>query len=290
MSKTRLQIAIVLRQRCGSCFIGLALLLPATSSLHAQRPDTTSLPRIPLFTHNDAYLAAFFLVGTVALAPFDKHIAGELQQPAPQTNRFLQNLSTDVRVIAVPGAVIIGTSMYVVGRVTHVERLADLGLHGEEAIGVATVVNTAIKWTAGRARPFVVKDTNPWDYQLFRGLRNGRDYSSFPSGHAMSAFAAAAAVSNEVSRWWPQSRWYVGTAMYGGATLVALSRLYNNQHWASDVIMAAGIGTFAGNKVVRFNHRTDPNNRVDRWLLSTSVQPTPRGGFAIVWSLAPGGR
>jgi membrane-associated phospholipid phosphatase len=290
MGTTRRQITTRLRRCCGSCFIELALLVPGSSSVAAQPTDTTSLPRIPLFTRNDAYLGAFFLVGTVALAPFDKHIAGELQQPAPQTNRLLQNLSNDVRVIAVPGAVIIGTSMYVVGRIAHIERLADLGLHGEEAIGVATVVNTAIKWTAGRARPFVVKDTNPTDYQLFRGLRKGRDYSSFPSGHAMSAFAAAAAVSNEVSRWWPRSRWYVGTAMYGGATAVALSRLYNNQHWASDVIMAAGIGTFAGNKVVRFNHRTHPNNRVDRWLLSTSVQPTQHGGFAIVWSLAPEGR
>ena len=291
MRKGRLRIGSRLRIRCRSCFIGLALLSPATSTLAAQRPDTTSLPRIPLFTRNDAYLGAFFLVGTLALAPFDKRIAGELQRPAPQTNHFLQNLSTDVRVLAVPGSVIIGTSMYIVGRVAHVDRLADLGLHGEEAIGVANVVNTAIKWTAGRARPYVVRDTNPHDYQLFRGLRQGRDYSSFPSGHAMAAFAAAAAVSNEVSRWWPQSRWYVGTAMYGGATLVALSRLYNNQHWASDVIMAAGIGTFAGNKVVRFNHRTHPNNRIDRWLLSASVQPAPQGGFAIVWSLAPeGGR
>jgi membrane-associated phospholipid phosphatase len=248
--------------------------------------QAAAAPRVPLFTRNDAYLGAFFVVGTVALAPFDKRIAGRLQQPSAQEHQFLQKLSTGVRVIAVPGSVIIGTSMYVVGRLADIEPLADLGLHGEEAIAVATVLNTAIKWTVGRARPYAVNDTNPFDYQFLRGLRRGRDFSSFPSGHAMAAFAAAAAVSNETSRWWPNARWFVGTAMYTGATAVALSRLYNNQHWASDVIMAAGIGTFAGNKVVRFNHRTHPNNSIDRWLLATSIVPT-QTGYAFAWSVVP---
>ena len=76
--------------------------------------------------------------------------------------------------------------------------------------------------------------------------------------------------------------------MYGGATMVALSRMYNNQHWASDVIMAAGIGTFAGNKVVRFNHRTALGNRIDRWLLSTSIVPDAHGGVSLGWTVAPG--
>jgi membrane-associated phospholipid phosphatase len=253
----------------------------------AQAPIGTPAPRVPLFTRDDAYLGAFFIAGTLALYPFDKRIAAELQEPSPQTNRFLENLATDVRLIADPGSILIGTSMYAVGRLAHVKPLADLGLHGEEAIAAATVVNTAIKWTVGRARPYVVRDTNPNDYGFMRGLRKGNDYSSFPSGHTMAAFAAAAVVSNEASRWWPGSQWYVGTAMYGGATLVALSRMYNNKHWASDVIMAAGIGTFAGNKVVRFNHRTNPNNKLDRWLLSTSVAPTGDGRLSITWSLAP---
>ncbi|HTI64690.1 MAG TPA: phosphatase PAP2 family protein [Gemmatimonadaceae bacterium] len=254
---------------------------------YAQSADTTTLSRISLFTRDDAYLGAFFALGTLALRPLDKRIAGELQEPSPQTNRVLKNLATDVRLIADPGSLIIGTSMYAVGRIAHKPELADLGLHGEEAIGLATVVTTAIKWTAGRARPYVVRDTNPSDFGLMRGFSRGSDYSSFPSGHTMSAFAAAAVVANEASRWWPGSQWYVGTVMYAGAVAVALSRMYDNKHWATDVIMGAGIGTFAGNKVVRFNHRTNPRNRLDRWLLSASVTPTGHGGLAVAWSLWP---
>jgi membrane-associated phospholipid phosphatase len=255
--------------------------------LCAQVADT-SAAHVKLFTRDDAWLGAAFLVGTAALAPLDKSIANRLQNPHTQANRLFQNLATDVRLVAVPGSVIIGTSLYVVGKVGHMERVADLGLHGTEAILVGNVVNTAIKWTVGRARPYAVNDSNPSDYQFLRGLKKGRDYSSLPSGHALAAFAAAAAVTNEATRSWPGSQWYVGTAMFGGATMVALSRLYNNQHWASDVILAAGIGTFAGNKVVRYHHRTNPGNRLDRWLLGATVVPDGAGGYAIGWSLIPG--
>ena len=265
--------------------VSVLLAIAPLASSNAQAAD--SLKRIPLFTRNDAYLAGFFVVATVALAPLDKAIAGKLQNKSTQANRLFQNLSTDVRVVAVPGSVIIGSSLYAVGRLTHTERVADLGLHGLEAIGIGNAINTAIKWTAGRARPYAVADTNARDYEFLRGFRKGNAFSSFPSGHTFAAFAAAAAVTNETSRWWPGSQWYVGTAMFGGATAVGLSRLYNNQHWASDVIMAAGIGTFAGNKIVRFNHRTSPHNRFDRWLLGASIMPAGSDGFAVTWSLLP---
>jgi membrane-associated phospholipid phosphatase len=68
--------------------------------------------------------------------------------------------------------------------------------------------------------------------------------------------------------------------MYGGAALIGLSRMYENRHWASDVIMGAAIGTFAGTKVVRY-HRTHPGNRVDRWLLNASVSPSDLGHITL---------
>lgn len=271
----------------GRCIPLLALIAraPGVMAQQSEPRDSTSRATLPLFTRDDAYLGGFFIAATAALAPFDRHIALELEKPGSQASHVVQNLSTDVRLIADPGSVIIGAGMYITGRLAHQPKLADLGLHGEEAIVVSAILGTAIKWTTGRARPYVVADSNARDYQFLRGLRKGNAYSSFPSGHVMAAFSAAAAVSNEAARWWPQSRWYVGTAMYTGATAVAFSRMYNDKHWASDVILGAGIGTFAGNKVVRYHHRTNPSNRLDRWLLGLTVMPTPRGDLAIGWSL-----
>jgi len=254
--------------------------------------QTDTISHRPLFTYRDAILAGAFVVGTVAAFPFDKHYAIQLQDTSRQDNRFYNDAANTVRTIAEPGAWIIGGSMYAVGRLAHVPRLADLGWHGTEAVLVGGILGGAIKGVAGRSRPYLtVKPDgtpNPRDFQFFRGFKKGNAYESFPSGHAIAAFAAASAVSNETSRWWPQSRWIIGPAMYGGATLVGLSRMYNNKHWASDVLLGAAIGTFAGNKVVRYHH-SHKGNRLDRWILGANLSPAPNGhGWALSWSVEPG--
>jgi membrane-associated phospholipid phosphatase len=102
----------------------------------------------------------------------------------------------------------------------------------------------------------------------------------------VAAFAAAAVVTGETSHNAPNTTWIVAPVMYGGAALVAVSRMYNNQHWASDVLIGAGIGTFAGLKVVRYDN-THPNNRLDRIFLSGSLVPNETGGRTLHWSLIP---
>ena len=94
---------------------------------------------------------------------------------------------------------------------------------------------------------------------------------------AAAGFAAAAAVVSETDRWWPEATIYVAPLMYGGAALIGVSRMYNNKHWASDVVMGAAIGTFAGLKVVRYHH-SHPDNKIDEWLLGVTIRPGPDGG------------
>jgi membrane-associated phospholipid phosphatase len=93
-------------------------------------------------------------------------------------------------------------------------------------------------------------------------------------------FAAAAAVTSETSKWWPNATWVIAPVMYGGATMIAASRMYNNKHWASDVVMGAAIGTFSGLKVVRYSH-SHPSNRIDKWLLHPHVEKKPDGSVAV---------
>jgi membrane-associated phospholipid phosphatase len=232
------------------------------------------------------------VVGTVALRKEDERWAERLQNPRNQTNRLLQDVATGVRTIADPGSFIIGGTLYIVGRATKKRDVADLGLHGTEAIVVGGVVATVLKGAFGRARPYVRPPTDstgfdPNNWSFGRGYTQ-EQYRSFPSGHTVAAFAAAAAVTSESTRWLPRWKWVIGPAMYGGAALVGLSRMYNNKHWASDVMMGAAIGTFAGTKIVRFHHRTNPDNKFDKWLLSASVTPAmDGGGMALSWSVLP---
>ncbi len=255
----------------------------ATNAAHAQA-DTLGDPR-PLFTYRDLVLAGSVAVVTMAARPFDDRMAALLQDSSTQDSRKIQKVATFVRTVATPGSYVIGGSMYVVGRLSKNERLADLGWHGTESLIVGELVAVVIKGTMGRQRPYVLP-RNSNSYQLFRGFGGPDQFRSFPSGHATSAFAAAAAVSSETSRWWPETRWIIGPILYTGAALTGVSRMYNNRHWASDVLVGAGIGTFAGLKIVRYHH-THPGNRLDKWLLSGSLIPTDDGGHTVRWSIVP---
>ena len=260
-----------------------AAVLAASSIAEAQPADTTHISREPLFTARDAWVAAGFVAGTFALYPADRYFARKLQSPGNQENRFLRNTAADFRWMGTPGSLYIGASMYAVGRLAKIDRMADLGLHGTEALFIASGTVDLVKGLAGRARPYAdIKD--PRNFGLARGFKQGDQYRSFPSGHSAMGFAAAAAVTSETSKWWPDATWYIAPVMYGGATLIAASRMYNNKHWASDVALGAAIGTFAGTKVVRYHH-SHPGNRIDKWLLHPHVQKTPDGGVAVGMSI-----
>lgn len=269
--------------RCALAAGLLALTVANTGRAQEARPDTAVIPDRQLFHRSDLYVAAGFAFGTVAMFPIDRHLAQQIRDPNLQTNTTLSRFADAARFFGGPGPVIIGPSMYVIGRVAHIPRMAELGLHGTEALAVGGAITTVLKIAAGRSRPEFSSDTNPHDFAFGRGRRNDH-YKSFPSGHATMAFSAAAAVVAETHEWWPQSTWYIAPIMFGGATAVGLSRMYNDQHWASDVVMGAAIGTFAGLKTVRFNH-THTGNRIDQILLGARVVPTP-SGTAVAWNIS----
>ena len=235
-----------------------------------------------LFTWRDAVLAAGFAGLTVAMFPADERIARRLQDSTTQANQFFGRAATATEYIADPGSIVIGVSLYGVGRLAHWREVEDLGLHGTEAVVLSGIVTGVIKDVAGRARPYVTGDSSSRDFRFGRGLSGG-EFQSFPSGHTSAAFAAASVVTSESQRWSPNLVWVVGPAMYGGAALVGLSRMYHNVHWASDVVVGAGIGTFSGIKVVRYSHGHS-NNLIDRTLLGVSLVPMGDGRVAAGWS------
>ncbi len=262
--------------------------LNATVAL-AQTPAAVTDPRdtthaqhqAPFFTEKDALLAGAFVIATATMFPLDKEFALRLQKH--DEGSLLNKASTGVEYIASPGAYFIGGGLYAIGKLGKMDRVADLGWHGTEAVALAELTTYMIKGIAGRGRPFVSEGEVPTDFDPGRGFKTG-NFASFPSGHTTTAFSAAAAVTNETTRWWPKSTWIVGPLMYGGATAVGLSRMYHNRHWASDVVVGAMIGTFAGRKVVQYAHG-HPGNKLDRFMLRTSMVPDGHGGRMITVSV-----
>jgi membrane-associated phospholipid phosphatase len=256
------------RLRC----ISLFALIPFCGT-QAQLADTI-FHKTPLITGKDLVMAAGFGVATVVVSPLDRYFANRLQDSSTQSNRWLHGAATGFRILGSPGSLAAGAGLYLIGKASDKTRTAALGAHSVEAILLADLFGGGMKVFFGRARPFADPDNN-YDFQLMRGLSSDK-YRSFPSGHSINAFAFASTVSRETEIWWPRSRWYIGSVMYGGATLVGLSRMYNNQHWASDVLGGAAVGTIVGLKVVKYQH-SHPGNRVDRALVSVNITPAATG-------------
>ena len=285
--------------------LSLALLAPSVQLASAQTPsapsvspDTTSpdsgtvvqqgqvrplvVPR-GLFARADAFLAAGFAAATVALFPLDQHFAEELQSPAAQSSDALDNTATRFEKLSSPGAYYLGGGMYLLGRVAGWERIADMGLHATESLLLAEGIGYVLKRTIGRARPYVSNTADPRDFSFGTGFATG-DRRSFPSGHTYTAFALASAMTSETREWWPGSTWFVAPVLYGGATMVGLSRMYHNQHWASDIVLGAAVGTFSGLKLVRFMH-DHPGNRTDRLMLGSPLISRDRDRTNLGWQI-----
>jgi hypothetical protein len=122
---------------------------------------------------------------------------------------------------AVPGA------MWFLGSMNHNDHAAEAGRLGLEAELDSQVVMQVLKLVTNRQRP------------------NLADYRSFPSGHAMSAFAMAAVLSSEY-----HEKPLVVFGSYGFATAVSLARVGGMNHFPSDVLAGAVIGELIGRYVV----------------------------------------
>jgi membrane-associated phospholipid phosphatase len=240
----------------------------------AQAPDPPRADAPPLFTQRDAVAAGLATAATLALAAFDRSIAESISDPegSLQRNRFLGARARNFNVVNEQSLTVGGLALYGIGRLSRSTTLADVSFHMAEAVVVASLVSQVIRLPVGRERPIVQGNggSRPFVFRPFKGL-GSRDYRAFPSIHSSSGFAAAAVLSGEVARRWPDSHWYVSPILYGLAATPGLSRMYMNQHWASDVLMGAFIGVLAGQKVLRYNHSINPRNRINRFFLGNDA-------------------
>jgi len=99
------------------------------------------------------------------------------------------------------------------------------------AVSLSVLVTEILKWVVGRGRPFVGGKANPFNFAPFNGTEA---YFSFPSAHAVTAFALAFGVAAI----WPHARWYA----LAYAVIIALTRLVLLAHHPSDVVGGAVIG------------------------------------------------
>ena len=142
---------------------------------------------------------------------------------------------------------------YGIARLEHASEVSEAALHIGAGLGAAGVVNGLLKWGLGRHRP-----AEGGGAAEFRPLNAADQWQSFPSGHAVVAFALAVALDEETSGQWP------ATIGYAVAATVGWSRLHAGRHWASDVVGGALVGATMSRYTVRWLHgRADASREPD---------------------------
>ena len=129
----------------------------------------------------------------------------------------------------------------VIPRVLHDPATSNAVIDVGVAYATTTVGGFVARTLIGRHRPDETGRSGK-----FAPLRRSHDWHSFPSGHVLGVMALATGISIKSDRPW------VTILSYGLASTVSLQRLYEQKHWASDVVAGTMFGVAASASTIRW--------------------------------------
>ena len=203
--------------------------------------ETVELARTPFQIDNGNILVTIGVSGAVGLTyVFDKDIRDKLQASKGKS----LDKAADAGSQAGNPIYHLGFAALVYGGAIAADspKWKEVGEMIGESLILADASTLLLKETTGRGRPNATQDNGD-----FKPLRFKNNYDSFPSMHTASSFALASVLAAT------SESFTLKAAYYSAATFVGFSRLYQNQHWASDVIMGAALGELCGRIVTHYH-------------------------------------
>lgn len=152
-----------------------------------------------------------------------------------------------------PGVIWFAAVLWLGGRALGRATIARVGLRGTEGLAVASAISGIVKGLAGRTRPFVTPG-EPWHWEFNHGWTDAQ-YFSMPSGHTTATFAFAVGIGIALRGMPSSRRAMIGAALAISAVLVAWARMYTGQHWFTDVLAGAILGTVTSVLLARWHSR-----------------------------------
>ncbi len=197
-----------------------------------------------------------FAVATVALSFADEPIQrGALK--LRNKNTGLNNISKYITNFGGNYEGYTLTALGAYGFIFKNEKMKTTVLLATQAYITGAAVESVGKFLSGRTRPsYYAAGTEPEPKFLGPFSKTATTssskklYSSFPSGHTTVAFAAATVFALEY-----RDKPMVRVIAYSAASLIGLSRITENKHWATDVLVGAALGYLSGKQVVNNYHR-----------------------------------
>lgn len=191
-----------------------------SSLVHQLGSDLKHIPR-----RNSLYWLAGGTALALAVHPFDDNINARLVGSDVADAFF-----TPGKVLgSSPFIVSAAAATYIFGRANKQPRVRHLGMDLIESTILAEGLTQLIKVAVRRDRPIHADGSRNPGY-------------SFPSGHATTTFAVATVLQQHLG-------WKFAVPTYLVASYVAMSRLHDNRHFASDVAFGAADGIIIGRAV-----------------------------------------
>lgn len=143
------------------------------------------------------------------------------------------------------------------GIIVKSEKVKTTTLLATQAVVTGFITEAVIKTLTGRRRPNSYaanveaepKFTGPFG-NTSKDATGKKSNSAFPSGHTTAAFAAATVFAVEY-----RNKPFIPIIAYSIASLVGVSRITENKHWATDVLGGAALGYLTGRQVSLNYHR-----------------------------------
>ena len=176
----------------------------------------------------------------ILLIPEDQRIYSNMKEFQTQ-NEWISKTSPIVTRGGDIGVILTISSFYLSGE----KKTAELSTKAYALSGVITIVGKSF---FNRERPReATKNGGKWygPTGLFKKDKLWENVS-FPSGHTSSAFAVATVIAERYKK-----NKLAFISAYSLATLVGVSRITQDAHWLSDVLVGASIGYLSGKYITK---------------------------------------
>lgn len=211
------------------------------NGLSRLKDESSDFLKTPFQTDNGNLLLTFGFISAVGVTyAFDTDIR----------NQFNRSKNSSLDIAADIGAIMgdpylhLGIAALVYGGAIANDsaKWKEVGEMLGEALILADTSTLILKEVTGRGRPLVT--VHKGDFKPFEFKNN---YDAFPSMHTASSFAMASVLAST------SESMALKISSYGAATVVGLSRIYQNKHWASDTLLAAILGELSGRIVTSYH-------------------------------------
>ncbi len=201
--------------------------------------DALSFYSAPLsYSKSDFLHTGGIVASTGLLMYFDEDLRKKIGRGTIKTlNNDFWDIPTRYGIITY--ANIAALSTYAVGLVFREDNVRATGRLMFESLSISGVTVVLARYIFARSRPY--SGEGQWKYNWFKW---NNELESFPSGHVTVAFALSTVLAERIDNNWAR------LGLYGLASLTAFARVYNNQHWTSDVFVGGLLGFVTGMHVI----------------------------------------